>query len=148
MKPNPYNEDLADHMLFDLMGKLPLEKAPENFTSGIMQQIYSGVEPVEDTPEYRRQMIWAYIAIGVAAIIAVLMLFAQWPFLKINILSTPEQLRDFLNTGLGIFDGFGRVITYVKDSSTIIIIFLALTLLLGFERLFRRGVSSDRPFIF
>ena len=147
MKPNSHTNDLDDNLLFDLMASLPLEKAPEGFGAGIMQQIYSGVEPIEDTPEYRRQMLWAYIAIGATALIAIFMLFAQWPFLKINLLSNPTQLRDLLNAGLGIFDGFSKVLSYVKGSSAILIIFFSLTLLLAFERLFRRGISSDRSFI-
>lgn len=148
MKSDNHIEDLNDKLLFDLIGNLPLEKAPEGFNAGIMQQIYSGVEPLEYTPEYRRQMLWAYIAIGVTVLLAVFMLFAQWPFLKISFLSTPEQLRDLLNASLGIFDGFSKVLSYVKSSSSVFIIFIALTLLLIFERLFRKGISSDRSFTF
>ncbi|MCB9016945.1 MAG: hypothetical protein H6541_14255 [Lentimicrobiaceae bacterium] len=148
MKSDNHIEDLNDKLLFDLIGNLPLEKAPEGFNAGIMQQIYSGVEPFEYTPEYRRQMLWAYIAIGVTVLLAVFMLFAQWPFLKISFLSTPEQLRDLLNASLGIFDGFSKVLSFVKSSSSVFIIFIALTLLLIFERLFRKGISSDRSFTF
>lgn len=148
MKSDNHIEDLNDKLLFDLIGNLPLEKAPEGFNAGIMQQIYSGVEPLEYTPEYRRQMLWAYIAIGVTVLLAVFMLFAQWPFLKISFLSTPEQLRDLLNASLGIFDGFSKVLSFVKSSSSVFIIFIALTLLLIFERLFRKGISSDRSFTF
>lgn len=147
MKINQHNEELDDKLLFELMGDLPLEKAPEGFSAGIMQQIYSGVEPIEYTPEYRRQLLYGYLAIGATVVIAFFMLIAQWPFLKINFLSTPEQLRDFLNAGLGIIDGFTRLLSYVESASTMLIIFFAISLLLLFERLFRRGISTDRYFI-
>ena len=31
-----------DKLLMELMLKMPVEKAPESFTSGVMQQVYSG----------------------------------------------------------------------------------------------------------
>jgi len=148
MKANQHIDDLDDQMLFDLIGKMPLEKAPEGFNEGIMQQIYSGFEPIEDTPEYRRQMLWGYMAIGAVVVISILMMFAQWPFLKINFLSNQDQLRDFLNAGIGIVDGFSKVLGYIRSSSNMLIIFLALGLLLIFERLIRRGISTDKSLIF
>jgi len=147
MNNNQYTEHPEDQFLFDLIGKMPVEKAPEGFTAGIMQQVYSGYEPIAETPEYRKQMLWAYLAIGVALVIFLIMLFAQWPFLKITIPTDQGILRNLLHAGLGFFDGFSKVLFYIKDSSGIIIIFLALTLLLIFERLFRKGFSQDRSFL-
>lgn len=46
MKSDNHIEDLNDKLLFDLIGNLPLEKAPEGFNAGIMQQIYSGLNPL------------------------------------------------------------------------------------------------------
>ncbi|KAF0198427.1 MAG: hypothetical protein FD166_1480 [Bacteroidetes bacterium] len=137
-----------DLFLFELMEKLPVEKAPEGFTSGIMQQVYAGVEPVSESPEYRRQMIWAYLAIGAAIIIFLIMMFAQWPFLKINLPTEQVQLLNILHTTLGFFEGFSRFLTYLKGSSTMLIIFFSLTLLLIVERFFRRGITQKSSFLF
>ncbi|MFH1120192.1 MAG: hypothetical protein V1775_10220 [Bacteroidota bacterium] len=148
MKINQHIESPEDQLLFDLMGKIQSEKAPEGFTAGIMQQVYSGVEPIIESPEYRRQMIWAYLAIGAALVIFLIMIFAQWPFMRINLPTEQWQLRSILQTVLGFFDGFGRVIVYLKGSSTMLVIFLSLTLLLIFERLFRHGISRKNSFLF
>ncbi|MBK6347051.1 MAG: hypothetical protein IPN08_01795 [Bacteroidales bacterium] len=143
------NIDQSDDLfLFELMEELPVDKAPAGFTSGIMQQVYSGVEPVTESPEYRRQMIWAYLSIGAAIIIFFIMMFAQWPFLKINLPTDQGQLLNVLHTLLGVFEGFGRLMTYLKGSSTMLIIFFSLTLLLIIERFFRRGISQKSSFLF
>ncbi len=143
MKTNQHIEQPEDQLLFDLFGKIPLEKAPEGFTEGIMQQVYSGYEPIQESAEYRRQMLWAYFAIGAALVIFIIMFFAQLPFLKINFPTDPGNLRNLLNAGLGFFEGFTRLLTYLKGSSTMLIIFFSLTLLLVVERLFRKGIFNN-----
>jgi hypothetical protein len=148
MNNKTYNEQADDQFLFELMEKLPVERAPEGFTSGIMQQVYSGVEPVSESPEYRRQMIWAYIAIGASIVIFLVMMFAQWPFLKISLPTDQGQLLNILHATLDFFEGFSRFMTYLKGSSTMLIIFFSLTLLLIFERFFRRGISQKSSFLF
>lgn len=146
MNTKQHIEQPEDQLLFDLFGKMPLEKAPEGFTEGIMQQVYSGFEPLAESPEYRRQMLWAYIAIGAALVIFMVMFFAQLPFLKINIPSDAGFLRNLLQAGLGFFEGFTRLIAYLKGSSTMLIIFFSLTLLLVIERIFRRGIFNNNFF--
>ncbi len=146
MNIKQHTEQPDDQLLFDLFGKMPLEKAPEGFTEGIMQQVYSGFEPLAESPEYRRQMLWAYFAIGAALVIFIVMFFAQLPFLKISIPTDPEYLRNLLQVGLGFFEGFTRLISYLKGSSTMLIIFFSLTLLLIIERIFRRGVFNSNFF--
>lgn len=148
MTNDKFSETDNDRFLAQLMANLPLEKAPEGFTSGIMQQIQSGVEPLTDTPEYRRQMLWGYLSLFAALVIVVIMLFAQWPFVKINLFSDTDQLRNLLNASLGILEGFNSIIAYLKDSSTMIIIFLSVGLLLLFERLIRNGFQQKRSFLF
>jgi hypothetical protein len=148
MNTNQHIESPEDQLLFELIGKIPMEKAPDGFTAGIMQQVYSGVEPVSESPEYRRQMIWAYLGIGFALIIFIIMLFAQWPFLKINLPTDFNSFNSLLHAGLGFFDGLSRVISYVKNLSAIMIIFFALTVLLIVERIFRRGISQKSSFLF
>jgi hypothetical protein len=146
MNTKQHIEQPDDQLLFDLFGKMPLEKAPEGFTEGIMQQVYSGFEPLAETPEYRRQMLWAYFAIGAALVIFIVMFFAQLPFLKISIPTDPGYLRNLLQAGLGFFEGFARLVSYLKGSSTMLIIFLSLTLLLIIERIFRRGIYNNNFF--
>lgn len=148
MNALPYNEEPDDQFLFDLIRKTDCEKAPEGFTAGIMQQVYSGIQPDTETPEYRWQMLWAYMAIGLALVFFILMLFAQWPFLKINLPSEQGILSNLLHAGLGFFEGFDKLLAFIKTSSTSLIIFFSLTLLLVFERFFRRGIPHDRPFLF
>ncbi len=148
MNTNQHIESPEDQLLFELIGKIPMEKAPDGFTAGIMQQVYSGVEPVSESPEYRRQMIWAYVGIGFGLVIFIIMLFAQWPFLKIGLPSDFNSFKSLLHAGLGFFDGLSRVISYVKGLSAIMIIFFALTILLIVERIFRRGISQKSSFLF
>ena len=148
MNTNHHIEPPDDQLLFDLFGKIPLEKAPEGFTEGIMQQVYSGYEPLAESTEYRRQMLWAYFAIGAALVIFIIMFFAQLPFLKISIPTDTGYLRHLLHAGLGFFDGFTSLMTYLKGSSTMLIIFLSLTLLLVIERIFRRGAYNNNFFTF
>lgn len=148
MKTKQHNELQEDLFLFELMEKIPLEKAPEGFTSGIMQQVYAGVEPVTESPEYRRQMIGAYLAIGAAIIVFFIMLFAQWPFLEISLPDNQGLLRSILHGTLGFFEGFNRFMSYLKGSSTMVIILFSLTLLLIFERIFRKGISEKSSFLF
>ncbi|HOP12403.1 hypothetical protein [Lentimicrobium sp.] len=148
MTNDKFSETDNDRFLAQLMANLPLEKAPEGFTSGIMQQIQSGIEPLADTPEYRRQMLWGYLSVLATLVIVVIMLFAQWPFLKINLFSDTDQLRNLLNASLGILEGFNSIVSYLKDSSTMIIIFLSVGLLLLFERLIRNGFQQKRTFLF
>ncbi|MBK6965543.1 MAG: hypothetical protein IPH20_16855 [Bacteroidales bacterium] len=146
MSTNPHIEQPDDHLLFDLFDKIPLEKAPVGFTEGIMQQVYSGYEPLAESPEYRRQMIWAYFAIGAALIIFIIMFFAQLPFLNISIPTDTGYLRNLLHAGLGFFDGFTSLLTYLKGSSTMLIIFFSLTILLIIERIFRKGIYNNNFF--
>jgi hypothetical protein len=146
MNTKQHIEQPDDQLLFDLFGKMPPEKAPEGFTEGIMQQVYSGFEPLAESPEYRRQMLWAYFAIGAALVIFIVMFFAQLPFLKINIPTDTGYLLNLLQLGLEFFEGFTRLISYLKGSSTMLIIFLSLTLLLIIERIFRRGIYNNNFF--
>jgi hypothetical protein len=148
MNTNQHTEQADDKFLFDLMSKIPVEKAPEGFTSGIMQQVYSGYEPIAETGEYRRQMLWAYIAIGAAMVIFTIMLFAQWPFLKINFSTDQNFLLNVINVSMGFFDGFSKFMSFLKGSSTMLIILFSLTLLLVFERFFRRGIQQKSSYLF
>jgi hypothetical protein len=136
-----------DKLLMELMLKMPLEKAPESFTSGVMQQVYSGFEPVQETPELRRQMLFGYISLLAAILIVGVMVFAQWPFFNINLFSSTDQLRSLLNASLGILDGINSITQFLKDSSTVIIIMSSIGLLLIFERFLRRGFQHDRSFM-
>lgn len=137
-----------DQFLMDLMQKMPVEKAPESFTSGVMQQVYSGFEPQTDTPEVRRQVLFGYFALLAAVVIIGLMIFAQLPFLKFNFLSDTDYLRNILNASMGILEGVKRFSTFLKESSTVIIILSSVGLLLIFERVLRRGLPQGRFFSF
>ncbi len=148
MNTNQHIEQPEDQLLFDLFREIPQEKAPEGFTEGIMQQVYSGYEPITESPEYRRQMLWAYFAIGAALLVFIFMIFAQLPFLKFTFPTDPGYLRNLLHAGLEFFDGFTRLLSYLKGSSTMLIIFLSLTLLLVVERIFRRGIFNNNFFTF
>lgn len=137
-----------DQFLMDLMQKMTVEKAPESFTSGVMQQVYSGFEPQTDTPEVRRQVLFGYFALLAAVVIIGLMIFAQLPFLKFNFLSDTDYLRNILNASMGILEGVKRFSTFLKESSTVIIILSSVGLLLIFERVLRRGLPQGRFFSF
>ncbi|MCD6661003.1 MAG: hypothetical protein LT105_12650 [Lentimicrobium sp.] len=137
-----------DQFLMDLMQKMPVEKAPESFTSGVMQQVYSGFEPQTDTPEVRRQVLFGYFALLAAVVIIGLMIFAQLPFLKFNFLNDTDYLRNILNASMGILEGVKRFSTFLKESSTVIIILSSVGLLLIFERVLRRGLPQGRFFSF
>lgn len=137
-----------DQFLMDLMQKMPVEKAPESFTSGVMQQVYSGFEPQTDTPEVRRQVLFGYFALLAAVVIIGLMIFAQLPFLKFNFLNNTDYLRNILNASMGILEGVKRFSTFLKESSTVIIILSSVGLLLIFERVLRRGLPQGRFFSF
>lgn len=137
-----------DQFLMDLMQKMPVEKAPESFTSGVMQQVYSGFEPQTDTPELRRQVLFGYFALLAAVVIIGLMIFAQLPFLKFNFLNDTDYLRNILDASLSILEGVKRFSTFLKESSTVIIILSSVGLLLIFERVLRRGLPQGRFFSF
>lgn len=137
-----------DQFLMDLMQKMPVEKAPESFTSGVMQQVYSGFEPQTNTPEVRRQVLFGYFALLAAVVIIGLMIFAQLPFLKFNFLNDTDYLRNILNASMGILEGVKRFSTFLKESSTVIIILSSVGLLLIFERVLRRGLPQGRFFSF
>lgn len=138
------NEEINDQFLFDLFEKMPLEKAPHGFTEGIMQQVYSGVEPVAETSgEYRRQMLWAYMGIGAALITVIVMIFARLPFLNIELPSDSGILRTLLHSGLGLFDGLSRISGLLRESSVTLVIFFSLTMLLLVERFFRKRYYNN-----
>ena len=137
MNPTEYTEP-DERLLRKMFAEIPLEKAPENFTSGIMQQVYTGFESVEASPETRRQILMGYAALLAAIVVVGLMLFAQWPFMKFDFLSQIVQLKSLLNVSMGILDGIKSVTTFIRDSSTVIIILTAIGLLLLVERIIRR----------
>lgn len=137
-----------DNFLRELFAKVPLEKAPENFTSGIMQQVYSGVEPIPESPELRKQMLLGYASLLAAIVIVAFMLFAQWPFLKLNFFSDFIHLKDLLNASMGILEGINRITSFLKQSSTVIIILSAIGLLLLVERFIRKEFIHNRSFMF
>jgi|GEM_PF-714634 len=141
-------ESEDDLFLRELMLRLPVEKAPEGFTAGIMQQVYSGVEPVADDKAYRRQMLWAYASLGAALIMMLFMLFAQWPFLRIGFINEQGILQKLLHASISFFSGFNQMIAFIKGSSTTILIFMSLTLLLVLERVFRSRAMHDRSLMF
>ncbi|MBW6491453.1 MAG: hypothetical protein K0B15_09705 [Lentimicrobium sp.] len=136
-----------DKLLRELMIKLPVEKAPENFTYGIMQQVYSGFEPIQETPEMRRQMLYGYIAVFAAIIIVGVMIFAQWPFFKINLFTETNFLKGLLSFSMGILGSINSITVYLKESSTLIIIMSSIGFLLIFERLIRRGFQQRSSFM-
>ncbi len=137
MKPTIYTEP-DDRLLRKMFSEMPLEKAPANFTSGIMQQVYTDFEAVEESPETRKQLLLGYAALLAAIVIVGLMLFAQWPFLKINFLTEIVQLKSLLNISIGILGGIKSVTTFLRESSTVLIIFAAVGLLLLLERIIHR----------
>ena len=144
----PRYTEPEDQFLRDLFSKIPIEKAPENFTSGILQQVYSGVEPIQESPEIRKQLLLGYGSLLVAIIIVGLMIFAQLPFLNINLSTDFIHLKDLLNASMSILDGINRISSFLKQSSTVIIIFSAIGLLLLIERLIRKEFIHNRSFIF
>lgn len=137
-----------DQFLRELFTKVPLEKAPENFTNGIMQQVYSGVEPIKESPELRKQLLLGYGSLLVAIVIVGLMIFAQLPFLNINLSSDFIHLKDLLNASMSILDGINRFTSFLKQSSTVIIILSAIGLLLLVERLVRKDFIHKRSYMF
>lgn len=143
MKTTEYIEP-DDKFLRELFTKVPLEKAPENFTNGIMQQVYSGVEPIQESPELRKQLLLGYGSLLVAIVIVGLMVFAQLPFLNINLSSYFIDLKDLLNASMSILEGINRFTLFLKQSSTVIIIFSAIGLLLLIERLVRKDFVHNR----
>lgn len=146
MNPNEYNEP-DERLLRKMFAEIPLEKAPENFTSGIMQQVHTGFESVEASPETRRQILMGYAALLAAIVVVGMMLFAQWPFLKFDFLSQLVQLKSLLNVSMGILDGIKSFTSFVRDSSTVIIILAAIGLLLLFERIIRKEVQHKHTFM-
>ena len=147
MKTPEYIES-DDQFLRDLFSKVPIEKAPENFTNGIMQQVYSGVEPMQESPELRKQLLLGYGSLLVAIAIVGLMIFAQLPFLNINLSADFIHLKDLLNASMSILDGITRISSFLKQSSTVIIILSAIGLLLLAERLIRKEFIHNRSFMF
>ena len=147
MKPTEYTEP-DDRLLRKMFSEIPLEKAPENFTSGIMQHVYSGFEPVQESPELRRQLIFGYAALLAAIVIVGLMLFAQWPFLKLDFLSELVQVKNLLNVSIGILDGIKSFTSFLKESATVIIILTAVGLLLLFERIIHREFQQKHTMFF
>lgn len=147
MKPIQ-DTDPDDKLLRELLMKMPVDKAPKNFTSGIMQQVYSGFEPVQETPEMRRQMLYGYIAVFAAIVIVGVMIFAQWPFVKVNLFTETNYLKGLLSFSMGILGSFNSITVYLKESSTLIVIMLSIGLLLIFERMIRRGLQQRSSFMF
>lgn len=147
MKPI-HDTDPDDNLLRELFMKMPVDKAPENFTNGIMQQVYSGFEPVQETPEMRRQMLYGYIAVFAAILIVGVMIFAQWPFVKVNLFAETNYLKGLLSFSMGILSSFNSIMVYLKESSTLIVIMLSIGLLLLFERMIRRGIQQRSSFMF
>ncbi len=139
-------QETDDKFLADLMRRMPQEKLPSSFTSGVMMQLQANTEPLADSSEYRRQMIWAYLSLLLAAGVVIFMLVAGWPFIKINIFSDTYQLRNLLNASLGILEGFNTFINYLRESSTIIIICITVGFLLLAERLLRSRMLQNRSF--
>ena len=146
MKPTEYTEP-DDMLLRKMFSEIPLEKAPENFTSGIMQQVYAGFEPVEESSELRLQMLLGYAALLAAVVVVGLMLFAQLPFLKFTFLTELIQLKSLLSVSMGILDGIKSFTSFLKESSTMIIILSAVGLLLVFERLIRKEFQHKHTFM-
>lgn len=137
MKSTEYTEP-DDRLLRKMFSEMPIEKAPANFTSGIMQQVYSGFEPVEESLETRRQILMGYAALLVAIVAVGLMIFAQLPFLKLSFLSEFVQLKSLLNVSMGILQGIKSITTFIKESSTVIIILSAVGILLFLERIIHK----------
>lgn len=108
-----------------------------------MQQVYTGFEAVEESPETRKQMLLGYAALMAAIVIVGLMLFAQWPFLKLNFLSELVQVKSLLNISIGLLDGIKSITSFLKASSTVIIIFSAVGLLLLLSASYIRNFSTS-----
>lgn len=138
---------LKDPFLERMLHKLPQQKTRDNFTTEVMNQIYASVEPEIEPQVYRRQMLWAYGSIGVGIILIVLLIFAIWPFIDLNINFNRIQILDIINGTLSLMDGISKLVTFIKESSIQISIFLSVFALFLIERLFRRGVSNS-TFIF
>lgn len=139
MTDEDFNQTMNDSFLSMMMESLPQEKAPKGFTDKVMQQITPAIEPVVYTPEYRRQMFWGYVAVGAAMLFAVLMFALQLPFIKMYISADIIRIQNLFNTPVDILAGINKMVSYLKASTTMIIIFAVVGMLLLFEWLLRSG---------
>ncbi|GAB1404571.1 MAG: hypothetical protein PHX54_02960 [Lentimicrobiaceae bacterium] len=144
MKPEDTELITDDHFLEQWIDLLPYEKAPDNFTNGIMLQLSAGLQPVADTPESRRQMLWGYITLALAFAGVMLMIFARWPFLNFDFAISIDFLRTFFIRLMNFSRSLSEVAAYFKTGSTALIIFASIGILLLLERILRKGIHRDQ----
>ncbi|MDY0343142.1 MAG: hypothetical protein RBR28_06195 [Lentimicrobium sp.] len=136
-----------DHFLEQLIDLMPYEKAPDNFTNGIMLQLSAGVQPIADTPESRRQLLWGYVTLAVAFAGVVLMLFARWPFLNFDLTLSTDLIRTVFTKSINLFNSLTEMMSYLKSSSVTILIFASVGILLLLERILRKGLNRNQTII-
>lgn len=147
MKTEEMEYTTDDHFLEQLMDQLPFEKAPDNFTNGIMLQLSAGVQPIADTPESRRQLLWGYVTLAVAFAGVVLMLFARWPFLNYDLTLNTDLIRTVFTKSINLFHGLTELMSYLKSGSSTILIFASVGILLLLERILRKGFNRNQTII-
>ncbi|MGE5381850.1 MAG: hypothetical protein ACM3PX_00335 [Omnitrophica WOR_2 bacterium] len=139
--------EFKDPFLQKMILKLPVERTTGDFTMQIMNQIYASVEPELEPAKYRRQMIWAYASIGVGIIIIALLVFAIWPFINFDLKFNPNQVLNFINASLNIFNGISKVADYIKESSLPLSIFVSVFVLFIVERLLRKRIPNNNSYL-
>lgn len=140
-----YNSD--DLFFEQLIDQLPLQKAPDNFTNGIMLQLSAGLQPVLDTPESRRQLLWGYLTLGVAFAGVLLMFFARWPFLSFDFTIGTDIIQTIFTKSVSFFNGLNELMFYIKSGSVAILVFISVGILLLVERLLRKGIHRNQTII-
>lgn len=141
------DDSLNDPFLQRMLLKLPIEKTSDNFTNQVMGQIYARVEPEIEPQVYRKQMLLAYLSIGVGIVVIGVILFALWPFLEIKFNLGSIQIINFINATLSMADVVTDFMGYLKESTVLLSIFFSIFILFLVERLLRRGVPGNSTFI-
>lgn len=138
---------MDDRFFENLIEALPYEKAPENFSEGIMLQLSAGIKPVTDTPESRRQLLWGYLTLAVAFAGVALMFFARLPFLNFDLAIETDLFRLLFSNSMSVINGISHVSAFLKSGSTALFIFASLGLLLLIERILRKGIHRNQTII-
>lgn len=139
---------LNDPFLEGMIPKLPTERTSLEFTNTVMNQVYASVEPEIDPVKYRRQMLWAYGLIGAGIVLIVLIFFAVWPFINLNLNLDSINILSIIKTSLVLFDKMSQIGTWIGESTIQISIFFSVLLLFLFERILRARVSGTKSYMF
>jgi hypothetical protein len=137
------NDEFRDPFLEKMVLKMPVPKTSSNFTKEVMEQLYAQVEPQIEPETYRKQMLWAYLSIGVGIAVIAVILFAIWPFFEVNLKLDSSRILSFINTSLAMVDSITNFASYLKESVVMISILFSILVLLTVERLLNSRRVND-----